>query len=186
MEDKALIDGLKAGDATSIGKLYEECFPKVRSLILNNNGSESDAYDIFQEALELILLKIETFTMNLEGMIILICKRKWIDKLRSHKTSEKFVQSVSLQYDMEEDAEQKLIEKEKAFLRTRLLDQAFMQLSETCMKLMTMVKEGVQVEDIVNSMNFSSANTLYRRKAACMKRWSELVKQDKQYSQYFE
>ena len=186
MNDKALIDGLKAGDTKSIEKIYELCFPKVRALILKNNGSESDAYDVFQEALELMLLKMDTFKMNLEGMIILICKRKWIDKLRSYKTNEKFVKSTSLQYNMQEDVEQVLIEKEKAYLRTQLLEHGFQQLSETCMRLMTMVKEGLQVEDIVKKMSFSSANTLYRRKAACMKRWSELVKQDIQYSQYFE
>ena len=40
MEDKELIDGLKSGDAKSIGKIYEQCFPKVRSLVINNSGSE--------------------------------------------------------------------------------------------------------------------------------------------------
>lgn len=186
MEDKVLIDGLRSGDVKTIRAIYDQCFPKVRTLIVNNSGSESDAYDVFQEALELILLKMDTFKVNLEGMIILICKRKWIDKLRKKKSKDTFEQSASLQYKIESDAEQKLIDNEKAHLRTQLLEKSFRLLSDTCKRLMLLVKQGVDVQEIIKTMEFASANTMYRRKAACMKRWSEMVKEDKLYSQYFQ
>jgi len=186
LEDLSLIEGLKSGNAEAIEIIYNQSFPKVKSLILKNSGSESDAYDVFQEALELVLLKIDTFNINLEGMLILISKRKWIDRLRKQKTKENYKLNSSLNYEMEEDAEQKLIAKEKEFLRTKLLEDSFQQLSEICKTLMSLVKTGMEVDRIVKQMNFSSANTMYRRKAACMKRWSELLKQDGQYQQYFE
>ena len=186
MEDNELIRGLKNGDTNVIEKIYDLSFPKVRSLILKNSGDEADAHDVFQEALELILLKIDTFHTNFEGMLILICKRKWIDRLRKRKATEKVRNDVSLRYDIEEDVEKSLIQKEKAFLRTQILDKTFLQLSETCQKLMTLIKQGIKVNEIVNQMAFSSANTLYRRKAACMERWSKIVKEHKDYSRYFE
>lgn len=186
MEDHELIKGLKNGNSKIVEYIYDNVFPKVKSLVISNSGSESDAYDIFQEALELILLKFDTFHTHLEGMIILICKRKWIDKLRKNKSSEKVRNSASLRYEIQEDAEKTLIQNERAYLRTQILETSFQQLSETCQNLMTLIKQGFKVNDIVEQLSFSSANTLYRRKAACMERWSQLVKENKAYTTYFE
>ena len=65
------------------------------------------------------------------------------------------------------------------------MEKYFSELSETCQMLMSLLKKGMKVEEVIREMSFSSANTLYRRKAACMERWSTLIKEDKLYKELF-
>jgi len=65
------------------------------------------------------------------------------------------------------------------------MEKYFTQLSDTCQQLLSLLKQGLKVEAIVKTLAFSNANTLYRRKAACMQRWSTLIKNDQEYLTQF-
>ena len=50
-EDHRFIVALRQGDDLLINELYKDLSPKVIRWVLNNNGSISDAKDIFQDAI---------------------------------------------------------------------------------------------------------------------------------------
>lgn len=158
--------------------------PKVRSWVLANQGSHADAEDVFQEALEIVLLKIESVDKSLSGLILQLAKRRWIDRLRKTKglsaVDHESVQQIAGPFRADY-----IEEKQQQYIRHKMMESAFNRLSDTCRKLLEKVKEGLPVETITRQMNFNSANTLYRRKAACTRRWSEMVKEDAQYKLYF-
>ncbi|MBT8231381.1 MAG: sigma-70 family RNA polymerase sigma factor [Saprospiraceae bacterium] len=186
MEDKELLTGLKAGDRKTLDYIYKNILPKVKYWILQNKGSVEDAYDIFQEVIETTLLNINHVHTSFSGMIMQMAKNKWIDGRRKKKTREKVRDGLQHRQDYDRSAENEFIEKEKEYLKFKLLENSFKQLSDVCQKVMSMVKAGKKVEEIVTALAFKSANTMYRRKAACIERWSKLIKEDKNYNLCFE
>ncbi len=159
-------------------------FPPVKNWVLSNSGTEEDAYDLFQETLEVILLKIDTLNSSLIGLIMRIAKNKWIDNLRKVSRENRTKEEVKYLTDRAQlSSEEKTAINEQQ--KYRLMEKYFTQLSTTCQQLMSLLKQGKKVQEIVSEMSFSSANTLYRRKAACMERWTSLIKEDKLYKQIF-
>lgn len=182
MSDIELFEGLKQGNKRTIMTVYEVYYPKVISWIMKNNGGEADARDIFQETLETILLKVDKVHSSFEGMVMTISKRKWIDKLRKVSTNDKVVTAIanqniggSISWD------DHYAESEIAYQKNQLMEKYFVQLSNLCQELLQLIKKGVDVQKIVIRLKFTNTNTLYRRKAACVERWSKLIKQDKLY-----
>jgi len=52
-----------------------------------------------------------------------------------------------------------------------MLDGTFQKLSPLCQKLLKLVESNATTDEIVAQMEMNSANTMYRRKFACMKSW---------------
>ena len=66
-------------------------------------------------------------------------------------------------------------------LKFQIMDQTFVQLSELCQKVINLLRGGKKPEQIATILEMSNANTVTRRKFACMASWIELVKMDKMY-----
>jgi len=184
MSDQELFAGLKSGDRKSVNQLYAQFFPSVKRWISSNSGNEADACDVFQDCLETILLKVDTLNHNLGGLIMLICKRKWIDKVRKKTRTTKVINEESLR-QVDENVEEQITKYEEDYLRHQILDEAFGKLSGLCQKLLALIKQGRTTGEIQGELSFSTANTIYRRKSACMERWTEYVKQDPRYSSIY-
>lgn len=180
--DQKLFEGLKKGDKKSIEMIYSQIFPSVKNWIINNTGSVDDAYDVFQESLEIILLKVKNLESSLSALLMTISKRRWLDKLKKRKTKQRYTerQSQSIQSPSTEDG---YIREETEYEKFKLLEQTFEQLTELCQKIMSMIKAGEDVSNIVSILKLNSANTLYRRKAACIEKWSTLVRSSPIYKE---
>ena len=177
MSDKELLKGLKQGDRKTVVKIYESLLPRVTNWVQANSGTQSDARDVFQEALETILLRVEKINSSFEGLVMTICRNKWIDRLRLEKRNRELQHKVK-----PEQVETGLTESDTiAFNKYVLMEKYFTQLSEICQKVIMLIKQDTPVSEIVAQLSFSSANTLYRRKAACVERWAKLIKQDASY-----
>jgi DNA-directed RNA polymerase specialized sigma24 family protein len=57
--DQELLQGLAISDDKSLETIYLDNFPVVAKMILQNNGSEDDAKDIFQEAMIVLYEKVQ-------------------------------------------------------------------------------------------------------------------------------
>ena len=186
LEDNDLLNGLKQGNRNTLTFIYKEIFPKVKYWIIQNGGQEDDAYDIFQEVMESILLNVNEVYRSFSGMVIHIAKNKWIDKVRKNKTQDKVRNTNIPRPQYSEDVEKELISKEKEYIKFKLLEDTFQQLSDTCQRVMSLVREGKKANEIANLLSFKSVNTLYRRKAACVERWSLLIKEHSNYKYCYE
>ena len=178
MSDKEAFNGLKSGDRRVIQNIYGRLLPSVQRYIKSNSGSIEDAHDIFQETLETILLKIDQCPTNFKGLVMTIAKRRWIDRLRR----------IGKETTIAEEISKQTVEGEvtNSYDKFKLMEIAFAQLSELCQKLIEGIKRDLNVEQLVQELNFNNANTLYRRKAACVERWSILVRQQKEFKELFD
>lgn len=175
----AKIHLLQAGDRTYLTSLYKEVLPTVISWVQKNNGDSDDAYDVFHDALEALIKKAIakglSEDLNLEGLLVQICKNKWIDQIRRKKTEAKVRSAEADRYDSEYSSEPELIAVEEESRKQTLLKTTYAKLSATCKKLLEMIMAGKSTADIVSAMDMTNANTMYRRKHACMQKWKTYI-----------
>ena len=82
--DQKYIDALLNNDAVVIEELYQKYSPKIKWMVLKNNGSETDAADVFQEVLLWIYKKAKDknfiLTCPLDAFLYISCKNKWMSE----------------------------------------------------------------------------------------------------------
>lgn len=162
---------------TDLDILYKNTFPKFSAWVLQNSGSKEDAHDVFQEVLEMLLIKSNMGKLDvnssMEAYVFKACKYRWIDQLRKRKRRGEVVsldekllgESISFQEDMME------LEEERQ--KYEALNQSFAMLSDLCQRLLGLVKSGTKPKEIAEQLGLGGASTVNCRKFACMKSWKK-------------
>lgn len=170
-----LVDGVRANDAAILRWLYQSQFPKIRKFVLDNNGDEDQAKDLFQEAFIAFWnnVKDNKFTPEngsaLTGYLYQIAKNKWLDFLRSSQ----FKKTVLLQTEHDKIDE----EEDNDWMQYRTLVAAEIKnLGDNCREILRrfyFAKESMEL--IAKAFQWTEAtarNTKYR----CIQRLREKVK----------
>lgn len=89
LPDSIILDGIVNKNDKIICYIYEKLLPSVKRYILQNNGTASNAEDIFQEALIQIYIKLRNgkviLTSSFSTYFISICKNLWLYQLRKKR-----------------------------------------------------------------------------------------------------
>ena len=108
-KEKELLKGLANNDKEAIEAIYRDNYNLIQNLIINNNGTEDDARDVFQEALIVLYEKSKTdsFELNCQIRTYLysVCRRIWLKKLQYAKRFESQVEFLEDTVPVEEDLE---------------------------------------------------------------------------------
>ncbi|MCB0643089.1 MAG: hypothetical protein KDC44_15675, partial [Phaeodactylibacter sp.] len=153
----------------------------IISWVLKNNGSIEAAKDLFQEGLVKVFLMAGNPEFQLRCsfgyFFSVICHRQWIDQLRKNKKQQAVRLSELLRITNEEAIHPQEIDiLEEALQKEELLDKTFLMLSELCQQLLLLVRKGLPVKEMVQTLQMNAANTFYQRKRACTHRWAQLFK----------
>jgi RNA polymerase sigma factor (sigma-70 family) len=80
-----IIKGIRERRSTVLEFLYLEYYPMIKSLILRNNGTETEAQDIFQDTIIIIYEKTKSsklvITSSFKTYFYAICKKLWLQRL---------------------------------------------------------------------------------------------------------
>ena len=92
LKEQDLIRGLSVNDKISIEAIYRDNYVIIQRLVLNNNGTEDDAKDIFQEALIVLFEKAKSgaFELNcqIKTYLYSVSKRLWLKRLQKNSRFE--------------------------------------------------------------------------------------------------
>lgn len=137
----------------------------VSYYIVQNNGNEQDAEDVFQEAIILFdrNLRLGTYKgqCSLKTYFMAIAKWYWLGQLRKKKPQQEF--SV-LQYDsMEESVEVQMINQEKK----KFLSKALEMLGNRCKNMLELYKLHYSMQEIADHFSFSSSDMAKRETYRC-------------------
>jgi RNA polymerase sigma factor (sigma-70 family) len=84
--DTRLLMYFRAGDKQSVEQLYRHCYPPIEHFVVQNNGSQDQAKDLFQETLLILLTNVQepTFqlTSSLKTYVFAISKNLWLSQLK--------------------------------------------------------------------------------------------------------
>lgn len=175
-----ILAAFKANDESVMKELYTTNYQKVRTYVLQNSGSASEAKDVYQEAFIAVWknVKSDQFTpqneTSLSGYLYRIAKNKWLDYLKSahHKrtVSESSLLAMALNHDGDE---QQAEEAQKETIR-KVMD-AFRGLGEQCKTVLQQFYfNGRSHRQIAAALNLKEAS-VRNRKYRCMEKLREMV-----------
>ena len=182
--DNKYIQALLDHDNVMLDELYSRFSGKIKSMILQNNGSEADAADVFQEALVDIYKKAKkgfTLTCPMEAFFYLVCRNRWRNVLSRKKyTNVTFDDDGGYSNLVSEDsfanAEQIRISQN----RKDLIENKLAKLGASCRQLLQLCWTGKKLEAIATIMNTSYAY-IRKKKGDCTGKLLDLIKESPDY-----
>ncbi|TAE39495.1 MAG: sigma-70 family RNA polymerase sigma factor [Sphingobacteriales bacterium] len=168
--DQQYLTALVNNDAVLINQIYKKCAGKVKSLITFNNGSLSDAEDVFQETLIDIYNQTKYKNLELtcpfEPFFLLLCKRKWLNQLKKRAQ----MPVTNLEDDLlqlSEDTFEQADFLEKEVLQHALFLNAFDKLGTRCKEIITWSLKGDAQEKVAEALGVTYGY-LRKKKSECM------------------
>ena len=176
--DQRYITGLLQNDTVLVRDIYSRFAGKIRAYIIQNNGSEDDAADIFQESLIDIYQQAQykglQLTCPFEPFLLLVCKRKWLNELKKRQRQgvTKGTEELSgIGEDVFALAEQVQIQNDKTSLFTQMFD----KLGERCREIIQKCLGSKAQDQVAEELGVSYAY-LRKKKSECTAELIKLVK----------
>lgn len=124
------MDLLRCNSPGVLRTLYTQHFPTVRAHVLKNNGTLSDAEDLFQEAMAVLWLRVKDGTLrpgsDAGAFLFRVARNKWLDHLRS--AGHRHMRVVPVEHMPEEAAEETSATEE----RIQRLTEVYAHMDERC------------------------------------------------------
>ena len=183
--DDAIIDGLKKRDNGIIRYIYKEYYPTIKFLITTNSGTDTDAEDVFQDALVVLYRKIAKenllLTSSFKTFLYSICRNLWLQRLDRRVFSSEFMEVEDLG-EMQESMHSEHPEEEQE--KYRLFQQHFLQLSPDCQKVLKLFMGKTSLKEIADIMGFKTEKYAKTRKFMCKEKLKEMIINDPYFKKY--
>lgn len=173
--DQELLHGLAANDDKSLETIYLENFPAIARMIVQNNGSEDDAKDIFQEAMIVLYEKVQeggfVLSSRLKTFLYSICRRLWLKKLQSSSLSTPLFEELE-ETTAAEDALEAHLERDRQF---KQMEEAMGKIGEPCKTILEDYYIHRQsMQDIAERFGYTNAENAKNQKYKCLMRLKKL------------
>lgn len=182
--DQKYIEALITNNQTILEELYSKYAGKIKWMVLQNNGSEDDAADVFQEALVAIYHKAKQGDFKLscpfDAFIYLICKKKWLNVLSKRKSQPRVTIAEDDRSIPGEDsfllAEESLLHEQ----RFKLIVEKVNELGDSCRELLQLSWSGKSMEEVATFLDYTYGYAR-KKKSECMAKLVNLVKNSVEY-----
>ena len=178
IDSKKLIEGIRSQDKTVLKNLYADYFPSIKRFVIENNGSEQDAKDVFQDGIVIIYRKIKNGTFNLtssfKAYIYSVCRYIWIKHLYDRKQNI-YDQNIYVEYEGIQDISIDEYEKNEQY---KLYQTHFKRLNKDCQKVLQLFLNKVSLKDIAEKMGIDSIQFVKRKKYKCKEQLIRYIKSD--------
>lgn len=162
------------GDDASIAKLYDTVLPKVTAFVINNKGSESDAKEVFQNALFQIMVRAKVkgvhIKTSLDGYIYVVCRNLWYKELNNRKKEVRNTDFSELK-DMDDSHVKSILDQE----RLELFEEMMLKISDKCTKLLKDYFNKESYVNIVEKYSYASESVASQQVYKCKKRLRDLI-----------
>ncbi|MBX3241518.1 MAG: sigma-70 family RNA polymerase sigma factor [Chitinophagaceae bacterium] len=179
-KEQELLQRLSNNDRAAIELLYKDNFSLIQKLVVNNNGSDDDAKDIFQEALVVLYEKAKSghFELNCQVKTYLysVSKRLWLKKLQRDSRYELQENVLEETVYVEED----LSEHQKRNAELMVMNNAMNSIGEPCKSLLkAFYVEKRNMQEIAADFGYTNADNAKNQKYKCLMRLKKIF-----FSQY--
>ncbi|WP_316821272.1 sigma-70 family RNA polymerase sigma factor [Pedobacter gandavensis] len=173
--DREVVLGILNDSEDTLNKLYTGYFPMILQFILNNNGDEDDAKDVYQEGIIVLYNKIKggnfELSSKLKTYIYSVCRRIWLKKLsqESRKTNNvsDFEDIMAVEVEVEQHEE-----KDQQFDK---MNDALLHLGEPCKTIIQdFYINGLSMQDICEKFGYTNTDNAKTQKYKCLQRLKKL------------
>lgn len=178
--DNEVILGILNNSESALKRLYVAYFPMVLQLIINNNGNEDDAKDIYQEAIIVLYNKVKAgdfeLSSKLKTYIYSICRRLWLKRLTQLNRYGGDIRDFQEYLPVEEEVEghnDRDIQFDK-------MESALQLLGEPCKTIMEdFYIYNRSMQEICERFGYTNADNAKTQKYKCLQRLKKLFFQQK-------
>jgi RNA polymerase sigma factor (sigma-70 family) len=173
--DREVVLGILNNSEDALNKLYVGYFPMILQFILNNNGDEDDAKDVYQEGIIVLYNKIKggnfELSSKLKTYIYSVCRRIWLKKLaqQSRKTNNiaDFEDVIATEDDVEQHEE-----KDQQFEK---MQAALLHLGEPCKTIIQdFYIHNLSMQDICEKFGYTNTDNAKTQKYKCLQRLKKI------------
>lgn len=170
--DAEYIEGLRTGNGEVLEGLYKKYYPFVLKLILNNNGSQQAAEDIYQETIIIVYENAQrdefALSCQLQTYIYSIAKRLWLKQLRNNGKT--FLFKEDEENDIVDVAEE-LEQHEEKENDLEKMNRSLAALGEPCATLIKdFYLEKMHMDDIAEKFGYTNSDNAKNQKYKCLQR----------------
>jgi len=174
-KEQELLKGLALDDKTAIEAIYKDNYGLIQTLVINNNGSEDDAKDIFQEALIVLYEKSKSgvFELNcqIRTYIYAVSKRLWLKRLQNRSRYELIENGAEETITVEDD----IALHEKRNSQFGMMEHAMSMIGEPCKSLLEAYYINKQnMQEIADTFGYTNADNAKNQKYKCLMRLRKL------------
>ncbi len=174
-KEQELIKGLALDDKTAIESIYKDNYGLIQRLVINNNGSEDDAKDVFQEALIVLYEKSKSgvFELNcqIKTYIYSVSKRLWLKKLQQRSRYDLIENGAEEPVVVEDD----IAQHEKRNSQFGMMEHAMATIGEPCKSLLESYYIRKQnMQEIAEAFGYTNADNAKNQKYKCLMRLRKL------------
>jgi RNA polymerase sigma factor (sigma-70 family) len=173
--DREVVLGILNNSEEALNRLYVGYFPMVLQFIVNNNGDEDDAKDVYQEAIIVLYNKIKSgdfeLTSKLKTYIYSVSRRIWLKKLSQQSKKTNNVSEFEDVIAVEEDVE---LHEEKD-LQFDKMEAALAHLGEPCKTIIQdFYINNLSMQDISEKFGYTNTDNAKTQKYKCLQRLKKL------------
>lgn len=170
--DNEFINGLRADKNDVLSALYKKHYQVVLKFIMNNNGSEEAAKDIYQETIIVLYEKVKKsgFELNcqLQTYIYSIAKRLWLKQLKINGKSLLFKEDAQHEIVDSGSDLNDYLEKEQNIDR---MNKSLRQLGEPCSTLINdFYVQKLNMDEIAEKFGYTNSDNAKNQKYKCLQR----------------
>jgi len=180
-----IIKGILQNDNFILQYIYNEYYPKINYFIINNNGIEEDAKDIFQEGLIIIYRKIKEsqsfLKCSFETYLYSVCKLLWLKQLRKKRI--RFIVQEKLPSYFKDKEYPDIIYTIEKNERHRLYQKYFLKLGKDCQKTLRLFLDEIPLKDIAKLMGYKNENYAKKKKYKCKETLINNIKHDNEFKE---
>jgi RNA polymerase sigma factor (sigma-70 family) len=172
--DQEILDGILSNDEEALSSLYKVYYPMILNFIMNNNGTEQEAKDIYQEAVIIFYEKIRegiVLSCKIKTFIYSVCRNQWLKRLHEKSRYAARIDDVEEFIHVEEDVLQGE-EKEHDFKK---MAESLQSLGEPCKTIIEdfYIKE-LSMEEIADKFGYTNSDNAKNQKYKCLQRLKKL------------
>ncbi len=173
--DSEIILGILNDSKEILNRLYVTYFPMILQFVLNNNGNEDDAKDVFQESVIVLYNKVKSgnFELNskLKTFIYSVCRRLWLKRLNVQSRTLRNIEDFS-EFILVEDDLERHEEKDRQFA---VMELALKQLGEPCKTIIEdYYMQNKSMQEICEKFGYTNSDNAKTQKYKCLQRLKKL------------
>ena len=184
LTDNEYIEGLRLSDNAVIRSIYKKFYPAIMRMVLNNNGTEQEAKDVFQESILVLYHHVQkqNFILScaLQTYLYSVARRLWLKQL-SKKSGTLKLDECFYEGDGFADVENEVSVYEEREQNLSRMQESIGLLGEPCKTLLTDFYMGrLGMDEIAEKFGYTNADNAKNQKYKCLQRLKKIFFLDKE------
>src|ERR1700756_1077590 len=176
--DSEYLEGLRLSNDTVIRSIYKKHYPVIAKMVLNNNGTEQEAKDVFQETVLVLYHHVQKaefiLSCALQTYLYSVAKRLWLKQLHKKngtlKLDERFVEGEDF---ADADSEVSIYQEREQNLDR--MHESISQLGEPCKTLLTdFYIARLGMDELAEKFGYTNADNAKNQKYKCLQRLKKI------------